>query len=122
MSSGPEGRTADRILRGEWFGLTSTLDDESEALLLRYQQAVQDGAAEEEIAPLRDRLQDRLGSLFDSPIDELALEIAAALGISQQVVSRHLFGVVRHGRRVGGATKKLRKALERAGVDPRKWV
>ncbi len=75
--SGPEGRTADRILRGEWFGLTSTLDDESEALLNRYQEAVRGGASEDEVAPLRDQLNDRLGVLFDSPIDELALEIAA---------------------------------------------
>ena len=49
-------------------------------------------------------------------------EIAADLGISQQVVSRHLFGVVRNGKRVGGAAKKLRKALEAIGIDPKKWV
>jgi len=49
-------------------------------------------------------------------------EIAAGLGISQQAVSRHLFGVVRRGKRVGGATKKLRKALEQIGIDPKKWV
>ncbi len=77
--SGPEGRTADRILRGEWFGLTSTLDDESEALFGRYQEAIRSGADEDEVAPLRDRLRDRFGVLFDSPIDELALEIAAEM-------------------------------------------
>ncbi len=82
--SGPEGRTADRILRGEWFGLTSTLDDESEALLKRYQEAIRGGATEAEVAPLRDRLSDRLGVLFDSPIDELALEIAAEMRRQQR--------------------------------------
>jgi DNA-binding transcriptional ArsR family regulator len=43
-------------------------------------------------------------------------EIAAELGISQQVVSRQLFGVVRNGRRVGGAITRLRKAFESTGA------
>ena len=38
------------------------------------------------------------------------------LGISQQVVSKQLFGVMRKGRRVGGAIRKLRKILEASGV------
>ncbi len=49
-------------------------------------------------------------------------EIAEQLGISQQVVSKHLFGVLRDGRKVGGALRKLRKLCERAGIDPVKWV
>lgn len=49
-------------------------------------------------------------------------EIAAELGVSQQVVSRQLFGVVRNGRRVGGAVSRLRKACEQRGFDPEKWV
>src|SRR4051812_7859218 len=50
------------------------------------------------------------------------IEIAAALGISQQVVSRQLFGVIRDGRRIGGAIARLRKACESLGIDPEKWV
>jgi RNA polymerase sigma factor (sigma-70 family) len=49
-------------------------------------------------------------------------EIAAQLGIAQQVVSRHLFGTLRAGRRVGGAMAKLRKLAESLGIDPEKWV
>ena len=49
-------------------------------------------------------------------------EIAAEIGISQQVVSRQLFGVVRNGRRVGGAVQRLRRLCEARGVDPEKWV
>jgi RNA polymerase sigma factor (sigma-70 family) len=49
-------------------------------------------------------------------------EIADALGVSQQVVSKTLFGVVRDGRKVGGAVKKLRKLCEKQGIDPQKWV
>ena len=49
-------------------------------------------------------------------------EIAEILGISQQVVSKHLFGAIRNGRRVGGAVRKLRKICRRQGIDPQKWV
>ena len=49
-------------------------------------------------------------------------EIAAELGISQQVVSRQLFGVVRNGRRIGGAVQRLRKICEDRGWDPSEWV
>jgi RNA polymerase sigma factor (sigma-70 family) len=50
------------------------------------------------------------------------VEIAEQLGIAQQVVSRHLFGTIRAGRRVGGAMAKLRKLAEALGIDPEKWV
>src|SRR5687768_5439071 len=49
-------------------------------------------------------------------------DVAAELGISQQAVSRQLFGVMRNGRRVGGAVRRLRQACERAGLDPSQWV
>jgi RNA polymerase sigma factor (sigma-70 family) len=49
-------------------------------------------------------------------------EIAETLNISQQVVSKHLFGAVRNGRRVGGAMAKLRKLCIKSGIDPKKWV
>ncbi len=41
-------------------------------------------------------------------------EVAEALGISQQTVSQHLMGKFRGGRRVGGAFRKLRKAIHKA--------
>ena len=49
-------------------------------------------------------------------------EIAAQLGIAQQVVSKQLFGVMRDGRRVGGAVRRLRQLCEENGIDPEKWV
>ncbi len=44
-------------------------------------------------------------------------QIADQLGISQQVVSRQLFGVMRSGKRVGGAMRKLEKLLREKGID-----
>jgi RNA polymerase sigma factor (sigma-70 family) len=49
-------------------------------------------------------------------------EIAEELGISQQVVSRQLFGVMREGKRVGGAIRRLRVLCEQQGIDPKRWV
>ena len=54
--------------------------------------------------------------------DKTQEEIAEMLGVSQQVVNKHLFGVVRQGQRIGGAVKKLRKMCEERGIDPKKWV
>ena len=45
-------------------------------------------------------------------------EIALELGVSQQAVSRQLFGVIRDGRRIGGAIARLRKICEERGWDP----
>lgn len=49
-------------------------------------------------------------------------EIGDRLGISQQVVSRQLFGVVRDGKRIGGAIRRLRVLCEEHGIDPERWV
>lgn len=49
-------------------------------------------------------------------------EIADDLGISQQVVSRQLFGVIREGKRIGGAVARLRKLCEERGWDPSQWL
>jgi RNA polymerase sigma factor (sigma-70 family) len=49
-------------------------------------------------------------------------EIARELGIAQQVVSRHLFGALRAGHRVGGALTRLRRLAEELDIDPAQWV
>jgi RNA polymerase sigma factor (sigma-70 family) len=46
-------------------------------------------------------------------------EIAAELGVAQQVVSRQLFGAVRDGKKVGGAIRRLRVVIEELGIE---WV
>jgi RNA polymerase sigma factor (sigma-70 family) len=49
-------------------------------------------------------------------------EIALELGVSQQAVSRQLFGVLRRGQRVGGAIRRLRKLCIEHDIDPDRWV
>ncbi|MBI2431925.1 MAG: sigma-70 family RNA polymerase sigma factor [Candidatus Hydrogenedentes bacterium] len=41
-------------------------------------------------------------------------DIAAELDLTQSTVSRHLFGTVRDGKKVGGAIPKLRKVIEKS--------
>ena len=43
-------------------------------------------------------------------------QIASTLGISRRVISQHLFGVKRRGKRVGGAINKIRKVCTKRGV------
>jgi len=44
-------------------------------------------------------------------------DIAVILNLTQSTVSRHLFGTVRRGKKVGGAITKLRKVIDRT-EDP----
>ena len=45
-------------------------------------------------------------------------DIAEMLHLSQSTVSRHLFGTVRNGKKVGGAIPKLQKAIDRREHAP----
>jgi hypothetical protein len=38
--------------------------------------------------------------------------------LSQSTVSRHLFGTVRNGKKVGGAIPKLQKVVDRVRLEP----
>jgi RNA polymerase sigma factor (sigma-70 family) len=43
-------------------------------------------------------------------------EVAEILGISRRVVSQHIYGICRDGKRVGGAIKKIRKVCKKRGI------
>jgi len=44
-------------------------------------------------------------------------EVAQILGISRRVVSQHLFGIRRNGKRVGGALGKIRRLCRQHGLQ-----
>ncbi len=75
------GLRADEILTGTWFGLSSTLDADTIALLERYQQMLrQDVAAhDEERREIERELQRRLASFGVTREDRLARELVADL-------------------------------------------
>ncbi len=45
-------------------------------------------------------------------------EVAYTLGISRRVVTQHIYGIRRHGKRVGGGIRKIRKICEKRGISP----
>ncbi len=110
---GPSGRNADDILRGEWFGLSSTLDSRTQKLLHKYQKAIESRKPESVVAPLRTKLRERLGRRFDSPIDELALEIAGDFRRSnrRKLSDKERAEVVKKG------VKLLREKIANAGLE-----
>lgn len=108
----PSGRTADEILRGRWFGLSSTLDRGSERLLKKYQKAVENRRPEAELRPIREKLRDRLRWRFDSPLDELALEIAAE--VRHQLRAQTPAG--ERKRLVEQAANRLRERIAKSGL------
>lgn len=73
---------------------------------------------------VRTRLTDRQRQIVELYFFDGATQaqIADRLGISQQAVSRQLFGVIRDGRRVGGAIQRLRRIAVEQGWDPDEWV
>jgi DNA-directed RNA polymerase specialized sigma subunit len=44
-------------------------------------------------------------------------EVAYTLGISRRVVTQHIYGIRRHGKRVGGGIKKIRKICQKRGIS-----
>lgn len=44
-------------------------------------------------------------------------EIANHLGISRRVVTQHIYGIVRNGKRVGGGIQKIRKICEKKSIS-----
>ena len=44
-------------------------------------------------------------------------EVAQVLGISHRVVTQHIYGICRRGKRIGGGIQKIRKICEKRGIS-----
>ncbi len=77
----PLGIRADRVLTGEWFGLPSTVDDETADLFNKHQQMLlaKVPANDPERLRIEKLLRPRLGTFGDTSLDRMALEVAADL-------------------------------------------
>jgi energy-coupling factor transporter ATP-binding protein EcfA2 len=75
----PPGTTADQILTGRWFNLSSTLDEDTKHLLEEHRSLLRAGKGEEDplVQDLEDRLRGRLGTFADTSIDRMALSVAS---------------------------------------------
>ena len=74
----PPGLGAEGVLTGDWFGLSSTLDDNTLQLLERHRQLLRAGAADtSEAKDLERKLTARLGSYAATSIERMAQSAAA---------------------------------------------
>jgi DNA polymerase III delta prime subunit len=75
----PPGTTADQVLTGFWFGLRSTLDDDTLALLDKHRRLLREKVPEtnEERHSLEVELRKRLGTFADTSVDRMAQSVAA---------------------------------------------
>lgn len=67
----PEGRSANELLMGEWFGLESTLDNRSEQLLKKYRKSFKEGNTVK-LKQLEKELKQRIRSFLPTDIDNVA--------------------------------------------------
>ncbi|MFT3771430.1 MAG: AAA family ATPase [Minicystis sp.] len=77
----PKGARADQVLTGPWFGLPSTLDKETQALLDEHRRLLRnrEGESDERLRAIEEELRERLGTFADTSLDRLALNVAAQL-------------------------------------------
>lgn len=82
----PPGTTADQVLTGFWFGLRSTLDDETLSLLDRHREILREQKPEDDPAriQLENDLRLRLGTFADTSIDRMAQSVASEI-ISEKI-------------------------------------
>jgi uncharacterized protein (TIGR02646 family) len=75
----PPGTTADQVLTGFWFGLRSTLDEDTLAKLDRHRQLLREKRPEtdQERQSLEATLRQRLGTYGDTSIDRMAQSVAS---------------------------------------------
>ncbi len=75
----PPGITAEQVLTGEWFGLTTTLDPDTKAKLDRHTQLLREQAHEgnPERVALEAALRGRLGRFAETSVERLAQQVVA---------------------------------------------
>ena len=77
----PAGLRADQLLTGEWFGLNSTLDEETRVLMEEHRQLlVRKGKTRSEgqrQRAIEQQLRRRLGTFADTSVDRMFLELGA---------------------------------------------
>ena len=82
----PRGLRADQVLTGEWFGLASTLDDETLAMMEKYKELLllHDEALEEKQKDLRIKLRQRLNGFAETSVERMAMQIDAEIAEEEQ--------------------------------------
>jgi len=77
------GLRTDDLLTGEWFGLNTTLDNDTLNLLKEYQKLAVSAPTSKKIRKLEDTLRERLGSFADTEEERMALKLVAEVSESR---------------------------------------
>lgn len=76
----PEGQNVLQVLTGDWFGLSTTYDDETLRMLAEHRELMRGGPNKrEEARALAARLRERLGHYANTSVEEMVLSIVAEL-------------------------------------------
>jgi energy-coupling factor transporter ATP-binding protein EcfA2/nucleoside phosphorylase len=76
----PAGATAEQVLTGEWFGLASTRDDETMAMLEEHRLLLREKAPESpDVRALEEKLRQRIRGFADTSVERLAHTAAATV-------------------------------------------
>lgn len=76
----PVGRDTVQVLTGEWFGISSTLDDQTLRMLSEHRALLRKGAAAKNAREqLEQELRKRLGRYAETSVEELVLSVVAEL-------------------------------------------
>lgn len=88
----PRGLTADQVLTGFWFGLSSTVDDETLLLLDSHRGLLRAGVPESDLRrrDLEAKLRARLGVFADTSLERMAQSITAEIMQENIVESRRV--------------------------------
>lgn len=83
-------KSIDTILRGQWFGLTEVMDDDTERLLADYRQALRDGPQDgEAFEELRQKVRMRAPSALGTPLEEMAVKVVEELRSAKRRTTAH---------------------------------
>lgn len=76
----PVGRNAEQVLTGSWFGVSSTLDDETLRMMAEHRKLLRDGdGAKNARTRLEEELRRRLGRYAETSVEVLVLAVVAEL-------------------------------------------
>lgn len=103
----PNGRNANEILMGEWFGLESTLDSSSERLLAEYRKAFREGNRQK-VKLLEPEVNKRIKSFLPSGLD------SDTQALVDEVLSHELAELTPKQRKklIDDSSKKMRALIE----------
>ncbi len=75
----PPGSRADQVLTGAWFGLSSTVDRETRALLAEHRRLLRERTPRSALQDLEAKIRDRTGTFAETSLERLVHSVAAEI-------------------------------------------